>query len=455
MRIFLSHSSKHKPLVREVKKNLPTHIRSWIDEEELLVGEELHSQIKEAIETDTDFVIIFIDSYAVKSPWVKRELEWALDYEDRIGRTFVLPIVLESEAWAQIEPAKFRSRKYLECLDYSEEGIKNLANGLISQLFSWLDRDLAAAKTELRLDSSLRLLDEADRYLIDVANEIRLIVHAFDRDNPLPLIKLFDILKRREDFGDFSEDKLNDLLVRLRQQGYLAGFVCDGHGIFVEEEHYGWKTTVYTDVKRRIARKAISYIHSGSVVALDAGSTTIEIARQISRGLKMGLWNDLTIITNSIPAANELLTTGDEIGLEDDNDIIRVLVSGGRVRPNTLAIVGDEAFEANGCSGDLEAFLTALKGSDLCFVGTNGVYWNLGFTTSDVTETKTKAAFLKTARRRFIVTDPSKFGVRQGRVFATFDENIEIITERSEHLPILDDYEARLKETTTRIIYAE
>ena len=39
MRIFLSHSSIQKPLVREIKKRLPQHLNAWIDEERLLFGE--------------------------------------------------------------------------------------------------------------------------------------------------------------------------------------------------------------------------------------------------------------------------------------------------------------------------------------------------------------------------------------------------------------------------------
>jgi hypothetical protein len=38
MRIFLSHSSRQKPLVREMKRYLPDHINAWIDEKDLLVG---------------------------------------------------------------------------------------------------------------------------------------------------------------------------------------------------------------------------------------------------------------------------------------------------------------------------------------------------------------------------------------------------------------------------------
>jgi hypothetical protein len=39
MQIFLSHSSRQKPLVREVMRNLPEYLGLWIDEQKLLFGD--------------------------------------------------------------------------------------------------------------------------------------------------------------------------------------------------------------------------------------------------------------------------------------------------------------------------------------------------------------------------------------------------------------------------------
>jgi DeoR/GlpR family transcriptional regulator of sugar metabolism len=452
MRIFLSHTGKQKPLIREVMDHFPHYVRPWFDEKDLFVGENIGDGIKGVIEKHTDFVIIFVDSHAVASEWVQQELQWALEYEQKLGRTFVLPVVLDREAWDRIEPEELRKRKFLECVDLTEEGVKALANGLIYQLFSWVSRDLALPPKQPPLESSLKLIDEADRYLKKVANEIRVFVHSYNRDNPLPLNELFDFLRDRD--GSLTEEGFHDLLARLRQQGYLAGLVYDTDVIFVEEEHYGWKTTVFTDAKQKIARRAVSFIRSGQVIALDAGSTTNEIARLICSGLKRRMWNKLTIVTNSIPASNQLVTAGDELGLEDQNDVLRVFVAGGRVRPNTLAIVDDASLSNTAGESNLERLLADLGGADLGYVGTNGIYWGLGFTTSDITETTTKAALLKGSRRKFVVTDPSKFDIRQGKVFAKFDENIEVITTRGAGT-VLSDYELKFKDTTTSIIYVD
>jgi len=78
MKIFFSHSSRDKPLVREIRSYLPPHIRAWIDEDDLLVGEDLEQSIKSAITSTADFLVIFIGADSIRSHWVKRELDWAL-----------------------------------------------------------------------------------------------------------------------------------------------------------------------------------------------------------------------------------------------------------------------------------------------------------------------------------------------------------------------------------------
>ena len=198
MKIFLSHSSRYKPLIRELKNHLPQHITAWLDEKDILVGDEIEKTIKDAIETSTDFVILFVDEHSVKSKWVRQELMWALEHEAKTARTFVLPVVLDEKAWNGMEPAAFKARKYIKCTDFTEDAIKGLANSLIAQSFAWLSRDLALAKSAQPLDTSRNLLEEADRYLVEVANEVRFIASAYDRSNPLPLAKLYEMLQRRK-----------------------------------------------------------------------------------------------------------------------------------------------------------------------------------------------------------------------------------------------------------------
>ena len=139
MKVFLSHSSRDKALVREIRSQLPDRVKTWLDEDELLVGQDLKISIKSAIQEDADFVVIFLGKEAVGSEWVKRELEWSLEREKNIGRVFVLPVLLD-DVWDMVEPAEFRNRLYIKCLDQSEDAVRGVARKLSDNIFSWLSR---------------------------------------------------------------------------------------------------------------------------------------------------------------------------------------------------------------------------------------------------------------------------------------------------------------------------
>lgn len=453
MRIFFSHSSRNKPLVREVKRHLPENLNVWIDEKNLLIGEHIEKSLQDAIQSDSDFVVIFIDNISVKSEWVKKELEWALEKEREIDRIFVLPIVLEREAWDKVEPEEFQARKFLSCTDYDENTIKVLANALVAELFSRVTKDLDRRSAPAPMeDVPLKLLDDADRFVAEIAEKIRLLVYPHRRNNPLEIEDLFLRLKHLSVIGSLSDTQFNQLLVRLRQQGYLSGLVYTGQSIFVDEEHYNWKTALNISSKKRIANRALTFIKSNSVIALDAGSTTLELSKYISQGLKMRVWDNLKIVTNSISAANELLTTSSEMGLGDKNHILQVYIVGGRVRPNTLASVN-----INPESNEETAFasiLQSLNRADISFIGANGISMDHGFTTHDNSETQTKADLLKYSEKKFIMADSSKFGIREEVIFATFDQDISVITEKPENQEHLVDFERFFESTTTKIIYA-
>lgn len=141
MKVFLSHSSRDKALVREVRSYLPRHIQTWLDEDDLLVGQDLQISIKEAITDNAEYVVIFLGREAIRSTWVKQELEWALEREHQLGRIFVLPVLLD-DCWSEVDPPAFQKRKYLKCLDQSERGVRSLAEALSSAIFAYLSRNL-------------------------------------------------------------------------------------------------------------------------------------------------------------------------------------------------------------------------------------------------------------------------------------------------------------------------
>jgi len=133
MKIFLSHSSRDKPLVREVKRALPECITTWMDEIDMHPGEDIEEKLSRSIQLESDFVIVFFSTEAVQSDWVRKELSWALDREKECGRSFVVPVLLDA-VQDQISPVEFRARKFLECFDRTDMAVKAFAGNLSSHL---------------------------------------------------------------------------------------------------------------------------------------------------------------------------------------------------------------------------------------------------------------------------------------------------------------------------------
>ena len=120
-----------------------------------------------------------------------------------------------------------------------------------------------------------------------------------------------------------------------------------------------------------------------------------------------------------------------------------------------IPIIDDDKIAGTKQKTGFDSLLGIRNGADIAFIGTNGIFRDVGFTTASVSETLTKKAIVKWARQKFIVADPSKFVLRQDNAFASFYEDIKIITTKTEkERRILDEYEQWFKNTKTEIMYA-
>jgi len=99
LRVFLCHASQDKPKVRELYNRLKSErwIAAWLDEEELLPGQDFDLEIYRAIR-DTDAIIICLSTVSVaKEGYVNREVRRALDVaqEKAEGAIYVIPLRLD------------------------------------------------------------------------------------------------------------------------------------------------------------------------------------------------------------------------------------------------------------------------------------------------------------------------------------------------------------------------
>jgi DeoR/GlpR family transcriptional regulator of sugar metabolism len=222
-------------------------------------------------------------------------------------------------------------------------------------------------------------------------------------------------LKRRE---------FESLVRRLIQQDLLPGVIYDGFSLYIEEEHYKWKKEFSADKKTTIARAAARELTSDSTIILDSGSSTEALVDVMCHLVELGALKNLRVVTNSTRAVSKLLDTVVQLAGDEATAPIRVYVTGGVVRPNTLAIVGYPTADQT----DFGRLVEALGGGDIAFVGVNGIDASAGFTTHTNAETHTKQAILGAAKRRCILGDSAKFGIIEPSCFATLDDEVELFT---------------------------
>jgi len=98
LKIFLCHSSADKPAVRRLYRRLAgDHFQPWLDEEDLLPGQNWHEEIRKAVHA-TNVVIVCLSKGAIaKTGYLNRELQYALDVaeEQPEGEIFIIPLRIE------------------------------------------------------------------------------------------------------------------------------------------------------------------------------------------------------------------------------------------------------------------------------------------------------------------------------------------------------------------------
>lgn len=91
--IFVSYSSKDKGFAVRLSGDLESFgVRVWIDQGELQIGDSLLERISEAI-SSVDYLAVILSPASVKSPWVQKEVEIAMNQEIKGRRVKVLPLL--------------------------------------------------------------------------------------------------------------------------------------------------------------------------------------------------------------------------------------------------------------------------------------------------------------------------------------------------------------------------
>ncbi len=169
------------------------------------------------------------------------------------------------------------------------------------------------------------------------------------------------------------------------------------HGLALNE-----KEKLNAGEKERIANEAVKLISEGDVIILDSGSTTTQLAR------KMKNIKGITVITNAV-----------NIALELANSELEIILTGGALQKNSSTLVGPLA----------EDILKKIS-ADKLFHGVDGVDYEIGLTTPDISEANTSRVMMQRAGENILLVDSSKFGRRSLGVICQIKEIDKIITTK-------------------------
>jgi DeoR/GlpR family transcriptional regulator of sugar metabolism len=146
------------------------------------------------------------------------------------------------------------------------------------------------------------------------------------------------------------------------------------------------KRTLHRHRKQDIAACASTLVAPGDKLILDAGSTTLQLARRLARPAAA---LPLTVFTNSLPIANALAAIDD----------VELLMSGGTLRKASQSLLGPQA------EASLEDYVF-----DKLFLGADGCDPEFGLSTHDETDARLNARMVAHARQVILLADASKFG---------------------------------------------
>lgn len=196
---------------------------------------------------------------------------------------------------------------------------------------------------------------------------------------------------------DLATLEAKQLLIRVKGGAVNISQLPESYDLPIEN-----KSKQHLEEKMRIGELAASMVNDGETILLDAGSTTMEVAKNLKDR------KNLTIITNSLRIALYLASL----------DKFNTIVLGGKLRSLSESTVGMVA------DNDMKNFYC-----DKLFLGVDSFNIEKGISTPNLEEAGLNQTMIASARQVIAVFDSSKFG-RRSLAFISSIENLDdIITD--------------------------
>ena len=154
--------------------------------------------------------------------------------------------------------------------------------------------------------------------------------------------------------------------------------------------------------KRAIGKKAAELVMENDTIIIDSGTTTLELARNLSR------YQNITIITNALNIASQFI----------NNSNITVIMPGGNLRYSSFSLIGPIAEE-----GIKNLYC------DKIFIGVNGIDSRYGISTTHLEDASLNKIMIESSKEVIVLTDSSKFLKRSFSLISPINKIHTIITD--------------------------
>ena len=176
--------------------------------------------------------------------------------------------------------------------------------------------------------------------------------------------------------------------------------------------------------KEAIGKKAAELVNNGETIILDSGTTTMEIAKKLSKK------KELTVISNALNIVSHLVNLSE----------VKVIVPGGYLRKESLSLIGHSA------EAELKNYYC-----DKLFIGVDGIEATYGISTPNAEEAYLNKVMISIAKKVIVVADSSKFLKKSFAFISTMDVVTTIITDSN----IPEDQHKTLLSMGINVIIAE
>lgn len=438
---FLSYSTEDRDVAEVVLATLERRgIRVWMAPRDVPPGMSYPEAIIGAIR-ECDSAVLVLSASSNQSPHVLREVERVSNDGKRLFVVRIAPVDLSDGLayFASLIQWVEAPRDQLQRdPDVALHAILASAGGGSPSSGVKLSNPNAtpamrpAASSALDMGpSSFSALADAQRRMLTTFG-VAVLDFVCQRPDPANPIKRRELLTQLVEaspsvFEGLTARQFESLLDDAKGNGCVPGLVENSDGVFVIEENIAIKLERNTVAKSLIARHAARLVHSGSVVAIDGGSTTLPIVQGLLSAIEAGDLEDIVVVTNSLTGAQAVSEFMADLGWTDESALLTLYLSGGLVRPNTHATTwGDHA------EREKKELLDELSRRghklDLAFIGGNGFDAASGVTMGTNAELGFKRFALENSTEPYIVADSTKAGISLRVPIASWNDRFTLLT---------------------------